>query len=142
MITKAILNALERKKLKDWDKTYWGFDIHETMVIPNWDEFDVPTEFYPHVLEVMQMLSKREDIVRILFTCSHPDEIVVYKKHFKALGIKIDYVNENPEVHSVKYGNYDKKPYFNVLFEDKAGFDPHTDWLIVKNLLLELGFEE
>jgi hypothetical protein len=26
------------------------------------------------------------------------------------------------------YGCYDKKPYMNVLFEDKAGFDAETEW--------------
>jgi len=28
-------------------------------------------------------------------------------------------------------------PYFNVLFEDKAGFDPEEDWAKVKQVFLE-----
>ena len=137
MITKAIDKALARKKAKNWDKTYWGFDIHETMIIPNWSTGEVPLEFYPNVKEVMQMITKQEDIICIIFTCSHPSEIVVYEKYFKEHDIHFDYINENPEVHSRAYGNYGKKPYFNVLFEDKAGFDPEEDWAKVKEVFLK-----
>ena len=135
MITRAITNAFERAILKKWDRLYFAFDIHETIIIPNWSPDKVPTEFYPHAKEVLQMISRRKDIVKILFTCSHPHEIKVYLQLFKDHDIHIDYVNENPEVLNIKYGNYDKKPYFNVLFEDKAGFDPHEDWVAVKALL-------
>ena len=92
MITKAIDKALARKKAKNWDKTYWGFDIHETMIIPNWSTGEVPLEFYPNVKEVMQMITKQEDIICIIFTCSHPSEIVVYEKYFKEHDIHFDYI--------------------------------------------------
>ena len=137
MVTKAIRKAFERKKAKNWDKTYWGIDIHETMIIPNWSEEEIPLQFYPHAKEVMQLISSKQDIICILFTCSHPKEIKVYEPYFRENEIYFDYVNENPEVHSKKYGYYEKKPYFNVLFEDKAGFDPHEDWLKVKEVILE-----
>lgn len=142
MITRAIRNALKRKEEKNWEKTYWAFDIHETMILPNWKIAKVPLQLYPHVLEVLHMLSGREDIVLFLYTCSHPPEITVYLDFFKEQGIHFAFVNENPEVINFKYGNYDKKPYFNVLFEDKAGFDPYEDWILVKELLIELGFNQ
>ncbi|MEL6925038.1 MAG: hypothetical protein AAFO94_13395 [Bacteroidota bacterium] len=135
MITKAISNAFQRAQLKHWDRLYFAFDIHETMIEPNWQEGQVPLDFYPHAMEVMQLITARKDIVSILFTCSHPHEIKEYLEFFKHNRIRIDYVNENPEALNIKYGHYDKKPYFNVLFEDKAGFDPHEDWLRVKALL-------
>lgn len=137
MITKAIKKAFDNARVKGWEKTYWGFDIHETMIVPNWKEGAIPTEFYPHAKEVLQMISKRQEIVRILYSCSHPHEIKDYLNFFMANGIVFDYVNENPEVINLKYGCYDKKPYFNVIFEDKAGFDPETDWLLVKEVLCE-----
>ena len=142
MITRAIRNALRRKEEKNWEKTYWAFDIHETMVLPTWSTEAVPLTLYPHALEVLQLITGRPDIVMILYTCSHPPEIEVYLDFFKKQGIHFQYVNENPEVINIKYGNYDKKPYFNVLFEDKSGFDPKEDWLLVKELLLELGFDQ
>lgn len=98
---------------------------------PNWSETDLPTEFYPLAKEALREISSRNDVICILFTCSHPSEIEKYLVYFKSHGIHFSYVNENPEVINKKYGNYSKKPYFNVLFEDKAGFDPYTDWELV-----------
>jgi hypothetical protein len=137
MITKAIQKAFHNAQTKGWAKTYWAFDIHETMMLPNWQAGHIPKEFYPFAKEVLQTISLRKDIVRILYTCSHPHEIEQYLTFFLENDIVFDYVNENPEVVNLKYGCYDKKPYFNVVFEDKAGFDPLTDWVLVKELLVE-----
>lgn len=128
MITKAIEKAFHNARVKKWDKTYWAFDIHETIIKPNWSTEEIPTDFYDKAKEALQLISKRKDIVRILFTCSHPGEIAKYLQLFNRHNIHFDYVNENPEVVNLKYGNYDKKPYFNVLFEDKSGFDANEDW--------------
>ena len=135
MITRAITKALHNARTKGWEKTYWAFDIHETMIVPNWQEGRIPTDFYPYAKEVLQLITQRKDVVRILYSCSHPHEIEQYLTFFQQHDIVFNYVNENPEVINVKYGCYDKKPYFNVIFEDKAGFDPETDWLLVKELL-------
>jgi hypothetical protein len=135
MITRAIKNCLENAKQKGWDKTYWAFDIHGTMLIPTFKTGVVSTVFYPYAKEVMQILSRQKNIVRILYTCSYPEEIVQYLKYFEAFDIRFDYVNENPDVCTGAYGHYDRKFYFNVLFEDKAGFDPLSDWKEVYELL-------
>jgi len=134
----SIVRAIERqhfgalRKHKSWDYTYWAFDIHGTIIVPNYKVGEIPTEFYPHALETLQMLSKRDDIVMYMYTCSHPHEQEQYVELFDALGIHFKWVNENPEVKTSKpnegYGYYEDKPYFNVLFEDKASFDPHTEW--------------
>jgi hypothetical protein len=80
--------------------------------------------------ETLQLISNRKDIVMILYTCSHPHEIEQYLKFFTENGINFKYVNENLDVATDLngYGNYDKKPYFNVVFEDKAGFDAEVEW--------------
>jgi hypothetical protein len=84
---------------------------------------------------VMQALSKRTDIVRILYTCSYPHEITQYLKLFSDNGIHFHYINENPEVADGGYGYYQDKFYVNVMFEDKAGFEGDTDWELVKETL-------
>jgi hypothetical protein len=74
-----------------------------------------------------------------IYTCSHPHEIEEYIQLFKNNDIHFKYVNENPEIKTDLngYGCYDKKPYMNVLFEDKAGFSGEEDWLPILNLLKE-----
>lgn len=135
MITRAINRAFDKAKTKGWNKTFWAFDVHETIIIPNWEQGNIPTEFYPLAKETLQLISKREVVTMILFTCSHPHEVPQYIELFEKENIHFSYVNENPEVINEKYGWYDKKPYFNVLFEDKAGFDPYEDWGEVNKLV-------
>ena len=138
MIIKAIKNAMKVAERKKWTKTYWAVDIHGTMIVPNFETNNIPKEFYPHALEVLQELTKRKDVVLILYTCSHPHELEQYNKYFHSHSIHFDHVNENPEVETADYGCFDSKIYFNILFEDKAGFDPETDWLRVKEILKEI----
>jgi hypothetical protein len=122
---------------RDWDKTYWFFDIHGTILKPNYKAGNTPKDFYPLAKETLQYLSTLKDVVMILYTCSHPHEIQEYLTLFEANNIHFSYVNENPEVPTDinGYGCYDKKPYVNVLFEDKAGFDPESDWTGVLKLM-------
>jgi hypothetical protein len=134
-IDKNHFKALE--KHPSWGFTYWAFDLHSTIIIPNYDDVNIPKEFYPLAKHVLQELSKRDDIVMIMYTCSHPHEIAQYVKLFEENGIHFKYINNNPEVETRegKYGYYEDKFYFNVLFEDKAGFNAETDWLDVAKIM-------
>lgn len=135
MITRAIENAFRHKEQRGWAKTYWAFDVHGTILKPNFRRDMISTEFYPHAIEVMQTLTKRTDIVRILYTCSYPHEITQYLKLFDEHDIHFHYVNNNPEIADGGYGYYKEKFYFNVLFEDKAGFSGDEDWVSIKEVL-------
>jgi len=130
-IVKAIDKALKSMEKRGWNKIYFYFDIHETILYPDYNNED-PLKFYEHAKDVLQYLSKRGDIELGLFTCSYPQEIKRYKKFFKENGIIFKYANKNPDVEDTTYGYYEDKPYFNVLFEDKAGFDGENDWLQIK----------
>lgn len=135
-ILKAIKTNERIVKERGWDRSYWFVDIHGTMIKPNYTKDKIPTEFYPWAIEVLQILSKREDIKLVLYTCSWPREIEQYHILFESHGIRFDYVNKNPEVESSdSYGCFTDKPYMNVLMDDKAGFDPEEDWLIILNHL-------
>ena len=135
MITRAIENCLQLAHQKNWPKTYWAFDIHGTILKPNYRRDEISREFYPNAKEVMQHLSKREDIVRILYTCSYPVEIEQYIAYFKEHDIHFDYINQNPDVIDSGYGYYKDKFYFNILMDDKAGFDGENDWKEILKLI-------
>lgn len=121
------------RALNDGYKMYWFFDIHGTILKPNYQYRNTPKDFYPYAEECLQYLSKINDITMVLYTCSHPHEIQEYVDLFAKSDIKFAFINENPDVKTEPngYGCYDKKPYMNVLFEDKAGFDPETEWKAV-----------
>lgn len=134
MITRAIEKCFDRAREKGWNKTFWAVDIHETIIKSNYDEPGIPTVWYPFAKEAMQLMSKREDIELILYTCSWQNEIEEYLKMFKEEGINFKWVNANPDVKNTAYGCYEFKPYFNVLFEDKSGFDP-LEWPYIIEML-------
>lgn len=133
----SVLRAIKRfyndKEKRGWNKGYFFVDIHGTILKPNYTAGKTPTEAYPYAIETLQFLSSLPDIDMVLYTCSHPHEIDEYIELFKKSNIKFKFINENPEVATQigGYGCYDKKPYMNVLFEDKAGFDPEVEWLEV-----------
>lgn len=121
---------------KEWYKTYWAFDIHGVIFKPNYNKDLLEADFYPWAKETLQILSDREDIVLIMFTASYPNEIEYYTQVFKTKNIHFQYINENPEIKtSESFGYYEKKWYFNLLFEDKAGFNAEKDWLHIYNYL-------
>ena len=135
MIEKVVNKAFELAKKRNWDKVYFSVDIHDTMIVPNYQAGNIPTEWYPNAVECLQEFTKRNDIALILYTCSHPHEIEQYIEYFKKHDIKFDYVNSNPEVLTDKqgYGNYEQKFYVNAVLDDKGGFNPKTDWKYILN---------
>lgn len=141
-IIKWIETMFQHAKNKKWFETYWCVDIHGTIAEPDYRKKFKALNFYPYAKETLQLMSKRKDIVMIMFTSSYPKEIEIYEKNFKEAGITFNYVNENPEIDSAKgsFGYYEKKPYFNVLFDDKAGFDPFTDWEFLYNYFMNTTY--
>lgn len=116
---------------REWFETYWAFDIHGTISKPDYRKETKGIEYYPYAKETLQLLSKtRPDIVMIIWTSSYPEELKIYQDTFRKDDINFKYCNENPEILDAKgnFGFYEKKFYFNVLFDDKCGFNPETDW--------------
>lgn len=121
-------NARKSAKKKNWDKIYLAIDIHDTIVYGNYDKDKLPTKFIGNAKKTLQYLSNRSDIELILYTCSHPKEIDKYLEFFKTNDISFKYINENLDIPNNALGCYDKKLYFNVLLDDKSGFDAEQDW--------------
>ena len=131
-----IKNSFSIMKKKEWDKIYWGIDLHETICKPTYKRIADCT-FYNDAKKVLQFLSKRKDIVLILNTCSHNDSIERVKEWLFRNKIIFKYVNENKDIKSNNLSNFSKKIYLNVILDDKAGFEGETDWNIVKKELEE-----
>lgn len=138
-IEKMFKHAFE----KEWFETFWAFDIHGTILVPTFRKHSKDSEFYPWAKQTLQLISKRKDIVMIMFTSSYPEEIEHYKKVFEENDIHFDYINENPKIASNldNFGYYEKKFYFNVLLDDKSGFNPETEWYQIYSLLKKYEWE-
>ena len=130
MIHNTIARSFDLAKTRGYNKIYVLVDVHDTILKANYIRGNISKEFYPYAKQTLQELSKRKDVCLILFTCSHPEEIEKYLKFFDEMDIHFQYCNENPEVKTGddKYGNYDRKFFFNVLLDDKAGFSAEWNW--------------
>lgn len=137
-LERAIRKAFATAKRPDrnWKKIYVAVDLHGVVLLPNYE--NTSTEYYPLAREVMQTLTNRSDVVLIMYSCSKREEVQKYIEFFLKDGIKFDYIGHNPEVVETRFGDFTHKPYFNILLEDKAGFDPEIDWDIIKNTLSEI----
>jgi len=132
-LLKTIDREYQHMDERGWDRIFLFFDLHGTVIQPNHEEGNVVLDYYPYAKETLLLLTDKENVDLSIYTCSHEHEIVEYQRLFKEDGIHFKYVNENPDVPTNGYGNYDIKPYMNILFEDKAGFFGETDWFEIYN---------
>lgn len=132
-VTKAFDKMRERK----WDCIYFAIDLHGTVLKPTHKK-DTHFEFYPGAEEVLRYLSTRNDIKLIIYTSSHNAYIESLMGTLLEKHIYFDYINENPEVETNELSDFNVKFHFDVLLDDKAGFDPDTDW---KDLLNTISAE-
>lgn len=127
-IKRAITVAKNKAKARGWDKINIAVDWHDTICQSTYNS--TALNFYEAAIPALRKLSKRKDIVLILFTSSYDDVIEQFLDHCeKQYEIFFDYVNCNPEISNTKYGDFSKKFYYDILIDDKAGFNPDTDWI-------------
>lgn len=125
-----IQNAYNQAKSRNWDRIYWAIDLHNTVLKSTYDN-DRISSFYPLAEEVLKYLSDKDDVVLILFSSTPNKFIDQYLKLFVSKNIFFKYVNSNPEVPNTEYADFSDKFYFNILLDDKAGFEAETDWQFV-----------
>lgn len=130
-----IEKAFQDKVKRGWNTLYVLIDAHGTLTKPGHDK----VEFYPGAIEVMKWFNGRKDFKVILWTSSHQKEIDALKFDAAKSGFYFDFINENPAEPNSERANFDKKFYFNILLEDKAGFVGETDWALVKSELIRIG---
>ena len=134
-----IRRTFEQKKERGWDTVYVLLDVHGT-ILPSTHHEGNKLEFISSdCVPVLQWFSKRKDIKIILWTSSFSDEIVKVIEWLKTFDIEIDYVNRNLECKNTKYADFALKPYFNIIVDDKSGFEPETDWAEIRTELIQIG---
>lgn len=125
---KAFINAFNEAERKGWDYIYIFIDLHATVIKPSYQLVGIPTDTYDMAIESLKIMNDAKDMKLVLWTCSHENEIKEYVDFFGKFGISFFDINENKRVENSAYGCYDKKPYYNVLLDDKTGFDANEDW--------------
>jgi hypothetical protein len=134
-----IERAFKMKKERGWSTIYWMVDLHDT-VFPGKYASDQDFEVYDGALEVLKYISDRKDMKIIVWTSSYASHFEDVRRFFeKEHIIVLDWHNHNPECGSTELADFDTKPYFNILLDDKCGFEGETDWKLVKDELTRIG---
>lgn len=130
---------VELRPKRKWDTIYWLVDVHGVIIPGSWHKLNEFRFISEDCVEVLRWISKRKDQRLILWTSSYFSELFKINKWLLDHNIVLDYINDNPECQSTNYADFSKKPYFNILLDDKAGFEPEKDWKAVKQELIEIG---
>ena len=144
-------DAISRLKERGHKTLYVAVDAHGTIIRPSkktvveMSRFGVPHEvthsfgtdsemsFYPDAREAL--IKMAESGVRLILWTSTRDPRGLVMELLKS-GLSFYYLNFNPEFQSTPYADFSKKFYFDVLLDDKAGFEPEKDW----KKILEIDF--
>jgi hypothetical protein len=130
---------LAKKDARGWEHIYVMVDLHDTIIPSSYSNSDTLDNIYNFALPTLMKLTERSEYKLILWTSSHSEYIESMIPQFKKYGVEFDYINENPEEQSSSgnFINTDNKFYFNVILDDKAGFDAKEDWFTLNNYLTE-----
>jgi len=130
--------AFRHKRERGWDTVYITVDFHDVLFKGKYAS-DQDFELAPYAGSVMRWATLRPDIKLIAFTCSYARDFDRVNKWLEEHGIKFDYLNCNPECGDTKLASFERKFYFNIMLEDKAGFELEHDWLNIINELKRIG---
>jgi hypothetical protein len=135
-LTDVIQQAYRKAADRKWDRVYWAIDIHETVLVPSYDS-KVLGAHYPHAARALELILSYPESRIILWSSLSPADMQRHKDHiFWGDGFTAEqrdrvYLNCNPECGETEYASFNQKFYFNILLDDKAGFDAQTDWKAV-----------
>jgi hypothetical protein len=134
-ITKLFENALATAKARKWDHVYIALDWHDTLTKSTYNS-STALEFYDDCIECLKLMSIQDKYKLILFTSSYHSKCSELESKLHDMCVYIDFINENPDVPNTEFGDFESKFYYNVLLDDKSGFEPESDWGELKQWLL------
>lgn len=134
MIIDAIKRAYQQLEDKNWDKIYWAIDMHGTCLESNYKSGEYKL-INDDVIKTLKLIQSLPESRLIMWTSAYEQELYRLQEFFDLQGVDFDYLGENPQVRNTETGNFNKKFYFSILLDDKAGFDPETDWKLIYKYL-------
>ena len=140
------MKTITEKYKEFWDNPIYEYcyivvDIHGTIFKPSFDKEET-YQYYPMAKQCLRLLSQNPKVKLILWSGCYTHNFMKYIQKFESDGIKIDYVNENPECKNSSYACFDTKFYFDLGIDDRFGFDARNDWKDFYSVLVQLNINE
>jgi len=132
-LKRHILKVLEQKRRRpDWTHIFWAIDLHDTIITGKYNRNNEGATVYPYAQFCLAHLLQCQEHKSILWTSSHPDAI---KGALERFDLAFHYINQNPDCPNTELCDFSHKFYFNVLLDDKAGFNGEEDWFTIYHLI-------
>lgn len=133
--------SFKMKSEHRWPEVYFCIDLHGTIIPSGKSSSDNKDnlKFYPHAKDVLRWMNSRKDIITILWTSTPIERLGKVTSWLAENDIVFTYINENPHAKNTERSVFDKKFYFSILLDDRAGFEPQTDWFLIKQELKRIG---
>ena len=128
-IEKIVQREFAKARERKWRRIYIAVDFHDVVFVSNYkNEVLLPVS---EAVPALQYLSIRQDIVLIAFTSTSEKAYEQYRNVLNMHNINFQFLNSNPLETGNEYADFSKKFYFNIMLDDKAGFDWKTDWTAI-----------
>jgi len=138
---KQIERSYKRFREKGYPNWYWAIDVHDVIFVGDY-KVDCEMRWIRDAKRALKIIGMIPEIKVILYTSTRKDKTQeIINKIETETGLKIFGVNENPDFKTDPGGlcEFDKKFCFDVLLDDKAGFDGPNDWEPIIETLIDLG---
>ncbi len=135
-IIKAIQAAELKKKERGYEFIYWCIDVHGVILTPTYDLYNRNAQYYTYALETLKVISDDPANKIIIWTSSHEGAAHSVIDGLKDHDIHVRYLNCNKDYDKTDLCDFTYKFYFDILLDDKAGFEAETDWKVIYNYLL------
>lgn len=127
------------KRIRRWQNIYWCIDLHDVILEGKYSLMNDGAKYCPNAIKVLKMLTNKPETVLILWTSSYPAPISKAVDALEKEGVKFKYINWNPDCPNDHLCDFGRKFYFNILLDDKAGFEASKDWFAIEAELKRLG---
>jgi hypothetical protein len=141
---KKLLNrSYARYKQKGYQYWYWALDVHDVIFKGDY-KVDCELQWLPNAKRALKIIAQIPEIKIILYTSTRKDKTqAIIDKLKNEVGLEVYGVNENPDFQTDP-GNlceFDKKFCFDLMLDDKAGFDVYENaWEdVIAVLTTDLG---
>lgn len=126
-VVELIKNAEKVAEDRNWDTIYWAIDLHGVCFKSNYENSKYLLQ-NQYVIEGLKKIKSDKRNKIIIWSSAFVPEQMKILNFFSEHGVTIDYFNYNPEIANTETGCFEQKFYMNIILDDKAGFDPNTDW--------------
>lgn len=134
-IIKAIQIAQKKQVERKYESLYWCIDVHGVILTPTYELNNSGATYYPYCLKTLKILSDLPDQKIILWSSSYMQQLNIVRRNLEDEDIDIDFLNSNPDYTMTEICDFSQKFYFDILLDDKAGFEAGSDWEEIYNYL-------